>query len=421
MAVGSILGPIIGALFSEYVPGGGLGLAFFCLRVKAIERSFRSRLVKLDWAWMGLFGAGSVAFSMPLSWAGAMYPRSSWRTIVHLAIGTALLVAVGFYERKPALAVFPYRIFQSRTALVTMIGGFLHGAVLYTVLLYLPLFFQAVFLESPLQSAVSMIPFCCIQMAFSGISAVAVQYVRRYTWGIWTGWILLAAGVGLFAIWDGGSSRAEIAGFQVISATGLGALFTILTIPIQASAPNAEDQGLSVGLLVSFRLFGALVGLAMGATTFNSVFGRSISSDGGLEGPIAIVRNPSEAVGFIPHLKEIHLDQETRATVQRAYRNVMQAIWYILTGFGGAGLLTSLWTKELGLETEKLGRQHFEGRIEQYPTRGSMGMAQSWYQLLCLILYIFGLLYGVLCSLFVFVNSPPFVVGHFPKSYRRPL
>jgi hypothetical protein len=38
----------------------------------------------------------------------------------------------------------------------------------------------------------------------------------------------------------------------------------------------------------------------------------------------------------------------------------MQTIWYILTGFGGIGFLTSLLTASLTLETEDLGRQYFD-------------------------------------------------------------
>nr|XP_002847896.1 uncharacterized protein MCYG_03402 [Microsporum canis CBS 113480]EEQ30583.1 predicted protein [Microsporum canis CBS 113480] len=73
-------------------------------------------------------------------------------------------------------------------------------------------------------------------------------------------------------------------------------LCTILTIPIQASAPKAEDRGLAVGILVSFRLFGALIGLAIGATTFSSVFANSIASISKLEG----------LPGFLFHCMGIH-------------------------------------------------------------------------------------------------------------------
>ncbi|PYH38939.1 uncharacterized protein BO87DRAFT_422048 [Aspergillus neoniger CBS 115656] len=45
-------------------------------------------------------------------------------------------------------------------------------------------------------------------------------------------------------------------------AIGIGTLLTVPRIPMQASAPTAEDQALAIGILVSFRLFRAAIGLS---------------------------------------------------------------------------------------------------------------------------------------------------------------
>ncbi|GAM37298.1 hypothetical protein TCE0_023r07110 [Talaromyces pinophilus] len=375
MAIGSALGPILGAAFSEYATWRWIGwinlpiiavsapLAVFFLRLKPIERSMWSRLASLDWIGLVLFAIGITVFALPLSWGGAMYPWSSWRTIVPLVIGIVVLTVFAVYEARPAHPVFPYRIFRSRTAVVTLIGSFIHGMVLYTLLFYMPLFFESVFLEAPLGSAVSMLPLLCMVTAFSGLAAWVVEYVRHYRWEIWLGWVLLTLGTGLFAVWDVNSSLAIKSGFQVIAGIGMGALFTVLPIPMQASAPTAEDQGLAVGVLVSFRLFGALVGLAIGSTAFSSTFGHGISSLGSnLPKDVVILKDPNQAIGFIPYLRQLrNLTAEELNAIRSVYRDSMQTIWYILTGFGGFGFLTSLLTASLTLETEELSRQYFDG------------------------------------------------------------
>ncbi|KAJ5371908.1 Major facilitator superfamily domain general substrate transporter [Penicillium concentricum] len=72
--------------------------------------------------------------------------------------------------------------------------------------------------------------------------------------------------------------------------------------------------------MVAFRLFGALIGLAVDATTFSSVFANRI--DGiVLPASLALLKDPT---------------------------------------FGALGLLSSLFVEELTMETEELGRQHFE-------------------------------------------------------------
>lgn len=376
MAGGGILGPILGAFFSEFagwrwigwvnlpIAAVGFLLSFFFLRLKPIDQSFHVKLQRLDWVGMFLFAVGSTAFALPLSWAGAMYPWSSWKTIVPLVAGSIVLVGFGLYESKPAEPVFPYRIFQNRTALVTLIGAFIHGMVLYSVLLYAPLFFQAVFLETPLKSAISLLPLSVSTVAFSILSAVAVEVTRQYRWGIIFSWILTACGVGLWALWRHHSFLPAKSGFQIIAGMGIGTIFSILVIPMQASVQHVDDTGLAVGILVSFRLFGGLIGLAISSAVFNNVFEHRIASLGILPEPVATLKDAREAIGFIPALRSVDLQLEMMALILKAYRESMGAIFLTMAGLGAVGFLTSLFVKEITLDKEDLGRQRLETSSE---------------------------------------------------------
>ncbi|SLM40557.1 mfs transporter [Lasallia pustulata] len=372
MATGCILGPVIGAIFSEYatwrwigwinlpIIGIALPLAIFFMRLKPMEDDLKTKLSNIDWIGIGLFTVGSTLFVVPLSWAGGMYPWGSWRTIVPLVIGVLLLIAFAFYERYPTRAVFPYRIFKSVTARVTLFGAFIHGLVLYALLTYLPLYYESVRLEAPLQAGVSILPFCAVVMAFTGITAAGVDYFRKYLWEIWAGWVFLAVGVGLFSLLTRESSLAVTASFQVIAGIGLGTIFTVPPIPMQASAPTAEDQGLAIGILVSFRLFGGLIGLAIGATAFSTTFAKSIAALGELPEAVSILENSNQAIGFIPYLRELDVPQEVINPILHSYDSSWRAVWYILAGFGAAGAIGSLFTKELSLESDDKGRQHMD-------------------------------------------------------------
>ena len=372
MAAGSILGPVMGAGFSEYVNWRWIGwinlplvaisagCSIFFMRLKPIEGTLRSRLARLDWIGMALFTIGCTAVSLSLSWAGALYPWSSWRTILTLVVGLVGLVIFVIYEKRPAEAVIPYRFLTSQTSLATLIGGFMHGIVLYPLLLYLPLFFQSVFLETPLRSAVSILPLCCTLIFFSFIAGIVVDHFRRYLWQLWFAWITTAIGTGLFALWDAHSSLAARASYQVLAAIGLGVQFVIPAVAIQASVTKPEDQGFSVGILVSFRLFGALIGLALSSTAFSSVFRDRIASLGPLPAAIASLEDPAKAVGFIPYLRTTELAPDVLGAVQSAYLHAFRAIWYALAAFGVVGFLSSLLVKELSIETENVGRQHLE-------------------------------------------------------------
>ena len=138
-------------------------------------------------------------------------------------------------ESKPASPVLPYRNFRNTTAVATLIGAAVHGAVLYSFILYLPLFFQAVMLETPFRAAVSVLPTSACTIGFSVVGVLAVEVVRRYRWGVVANCLLMTSGVGLWELWENSSSRALLYGLQVIAAVGVGTLFTILTIPMTAS------------------------------------------------------------------------------------------------------------------------------------------------------------------------------------------
>ena len=341
--------PLYLGLYALPMAGGG-----------PIDSSFRSKLRRLDWIGMLLFTIGSTSFALPLSWAGAMYPWLSWRTILPFIVGATVLIAFGIYESKPVEPIFPYRIFRNRTAVVTLIGATTHGAVLYSVLLYPPLFFQAVMLQTPFRSAVSVLPISACTVGFSIFGVVAVELVRRYRWGVIVSGLFMALGVGLWALWRSSSSKALLFGLQVMAAIGVGTLFTILTIPMTASVQHVDDMGIAAGILVSFRLFGALTGLAICSGIFSNVFAKRIASIGTLPQPVEILKDVREAIGFIPKLRSLNIQPKVLEQVIEAYRVSIIAVFLTLAGIGAVGFLASSFTKELTLEREDRGRQRFE-------------------------------------------------------------
>lgn len=338
----------------------GVVLVFFFLNLRLVDVSFRSELRRLDGIGMLLFTTGSTTFALPLSWAGSIYSWSSWRTILPLTIGAIILALFAFYETRPAEPVFLYRILNNRTAVVTLIGSAAHGAILYSMMLYLPLFFQAVLLETPFESGISLLPTSACVVGFSIFGVVTVEMLRRYRWGVILNGLLMTIGVGLWAIWQPSSSKALLYGLQIIAAIGVGSLFTMLTIPMTASVQHANDMGVAAGMVVSFRLFGALLGLASCSTVFNNVFQQRVARIGTLPLSLEPLRDIREAISFIPSLRLVEVQPEILIQVLDAYRISMIAVFLTLSGIGGIGFFASLFTKELSLEREDLGRQRFE-------------------------------------------------------------
>ncbi len=373
MAGGAISGPIVGAALAENaswrwigwinLPLGfiGLLLLIFFLRLKPIESTLAFKISRLDWTGMVMFLIGSTLFSLPLSWAGALYPWASYQTLVPFALGCLILICFGFYEARPVQPIFPYRIFKSRTATFTLIGSFMHGAVLNGGLLYLLLSFQATFRDTPLRSAVEVLPTCVFIVVFSMFGAVSVEVLRKYKLLTIAAWPCLTVGVGLFALWKPGVSDGMKYGPQVLAGVGLGILFTICTFPMNASQ-HTDDAGLAIGIMVSFRMFGSMTGLAVGSTVFHSVFEQRIAKLGQLPGELAVLHDVREAVGFIPFLREIDHSLPAYDAVIDSYRVSFMAVFLALAGMGAVGFIFSFFIRELSLENDEVGRQGFEGK-----------------------------------------------------------
>jgi MFS family permease len=110
MALGTILGPLIGGCFVDHTSSStgwrwvfyinfplsalsGLML-FVSIRFKNGGRKLRS----VDWIGQVLFITSISAFLIGLSWGGVQYSWGSYQTLVPLCLGVGGIVATGFWE-----------------------------------------------------------------------------------------------------------------------------------------------------------------------------------------------------------------------------------------------------------------------------------------------------------------------------------
>ncbi|KAK9413659.1 putative Major facilitator superfamily (MFS) profile domain-containing protein [Seiridium unicorne] len=331
IAVGGIPGPVLGAFFSELV----------------------------DWRWIGWINLPLIAAGVVLSTA---FLLQQWMhgLLPPLKLGRCDVLLV-ILEDVSSIVV------QRRHLQISDCAGHLdwrlhswHGLVQTAPV-------SALLLPSRLSRGTVTIrnictPFLLIRDVLIGVAAWAVDFFRHYRWEMWVGWVFLAVGTRVFSLWDNhgsdSSARAATVGFQAIAGIGLGTIFTVPAISMQANAPTVEDQGLAIGILVSFRLFGAPIGLAIGSTTFNGIFASALKDLGTLPESIAALSDPNETIAFILFLHIVELPAALIDSVREFY--AMRDVWMILAGFGALGFLTSLFIERIDLETEELDRPHYE-------------------------------------------------------------
>lgn len=373
-AVGNIMGPTVGALFSNYaswrwvgwinLPFLGIGapLLFFFLKLRSapLDATLARNLKRVDWIGIALVLVGVTSFVVPLSWAGSLYPWAAWQTLLPMLLGAAVIAVFVFYEAKPTEPIIPHRIFHSKTGNVTLLGGFIHGIILVSLLQYLPLLYQAVELETAISSAVSLLPTSIISVVFAAVAMLMVPLFGGYVWLLRLSWIILTVGTGILALLTAGSSSSMRYGLPILWGQGV-ALLRLNLLPMQASVKNVDDTGLAIAQFLSIRMFGGLVGLTISSAIFNSVFSTSVSDTTiQLTGALAPLNDASNAVNFIDQLRLIDLPQEALARVLKIYLKCFQTIFYTMTGLSGLGLLTSIFLDEIDLKKQDLGNQRFE-------------------------------------------------------------
>src|SRR6187402_174292 len=103
-----------------------------------------------------------------------MYSWTSWHTLFPLLIGVAGVIGFGGYEYWLSTKAFDsegnvlpgnnvepiirFSIFNNRTMLITYLETIIHGIVLWSLLYFLPLYYEAVLGYTPIISGVAILP-----------------------------------------------------------------------------------------------------------------------------------------------------------------------------------------------------------------------------------------------------------------------
>ncbi|TAQ84223.1 hypothetical protein B7494_g7452 [Chlorociboria aeruginascens] len=254
--VGSILGPIIGGVFTEKVtwrlcfyinlPVGAITvimLLLFFHPTKKMQTSgtFLRRILDLDLVGNGLLISSIVMLLLALQWGGIDHPWNS-ATTIGLLVGGFLEFGVFIawqIRLGPKALVPPHLVVQRTVAASLVFSFFISGAVLVHTY-YVPYWFQAILNVSAERSGVDMIPYVLGNFMFSIFAGVAVQKTGYVLPAALLSPIIAAIGSGFLVTFDVNTTTVQWAGFTILAGAGIGIGMQQGVVAVQAVLVQAE-------------------------------------------------------------------------------------------------------------------------------------------------------------------------------------
>ncbi|HUC36565.1 MAG TPA: MFS transporter [Acidimicrobiales bacterium] len=279
--VATVLGPLIGGYFVEYLSWRwvfyvNIPIGVVALFVTAAQLPGQLQRLHhvIDYLGTILLALATTALVLFTSLGGTSYPWGSAPIVVMAVAGVVLTIGFVLVERRAAEPVIPLGLFANRVFSSASAVGFVMGFAMFGALTFLPLFFQDARGLSPPASGLRLLPLMGgLLLASIGAGQIVSRWGRYKVFPV-VGTFLMIVGLFLMSRIGLTTGSWAIASYMLVFGVGLGLVMQVLVVAVQNAVPYEE-----LGTATSGATFFRMIGGSFGTAVFGAVFANLLTTN----------------------------------------------------------------------------------------------------------------------------------------------